>query len=76
MHNVRIRVKGQIDRAWSDWFHDLELAHVETEDMTVLSGTVADQAALYGLLARLRDIGLALISVESEEVDNCRGGTP
>ena len=73
MQNVRIRVKGRIDLAWSEWFHDLELAHVGEEDETVLRGIVADQAALYGLLARLRDIGLALVSVDSEEVREGKG---
>ena len=68
MKRVEIRITGRIDEDWADWFGDLEIAHTE-EDETVLTGTVSDQSALYGLLARLRDLGLALISVESKEAD-------
>jgi len=68
MKRVEIRITGRIDEDWADWFGDLEIAHTE-EDETVLTGTVSDQSALYGLLARLRDLGLALISVESEDSD-------
>ena len=62
MKQVEIRVKGQIDKQWSDWFDDLTLTHTD-QDETILSGPVADQAALYGLIAKLRDLGLPLISV-------------
>jgi hypothetical protein len=65
---VEIRVKGRIDRDWSDWFEDLEIVHTE-QDETILTGQVADQSALYGLIARLRDLGLSLISVDSKDVD-------
>jgi hypothetical protein len=66
MLRVEIRVKGQIDEHWSSWFEDLTLTYTD-QDETVLSGTVADESALYGLIARLRDLGLALVSVDSEE---------
>ena len=66
MTNVEIRVRGRIDENWSEWFEGFEIAHLE-EDETVLSGTVADQAAVYGLLARLRDLGLPLISVQHSD---------
>lgn len=66
MQNVEIRVKGQIDEHWSDWFEDLTITHTD-QDETILSGTVADQAALYGLLAKLRDLGLPLLSVDRTE---------
>ena len=62
MQVVEIHVRGRIDEHWSDWFADLQIRHTE-EDVTILTGTVADQAALYGLLARLRDLGLPLLSV-------------
>ena len=62
MQTVEIRVKGRIDEHWSDWFDDLAISYDEGE--TVLSGQVADQSALYGLLAKLRDLGLALVSVK------------
>jgi hypothetical protein len=67
MHEVEIRVRGQIDQTWSEWFEGLSVAHTE-EGETVLTGSVADQAALHGLLAKLRDLGLSLLSVNSAEV--------
>jgi hypothetical protein len=68
MLQVEIRVKGQIDENWSEWFAGLEIAHTD-QDETILTGDVVDQAALYGLLARLRDLGLPLVSATSAEVD-------
>jgi hypothetical protein len=58
-----IRVKGALDEEWSDWFHGLTItpqAHGET----LLAGLVADQCALHGLLAKICDLGLPLLSVE------------
>ena len=66
MQRVEIRVKGRIDEHWSDWFDDLTITHADDE--TILTGTVVDQAALYGLLAKLRDLGLPLVSVQPSEV--------
>jgi hypothetical protein len=66
MLQVEIRVKGQIDAHWSSWFEGLTIEHVP-QGGTVISGEVIDQAALYGLLARLRDLGLPLVSVDSVE---------
>ena len=65
---VEIRVKGQIDENWSEWFAGLEIMHTD-QDETILTGDVVDQAALYGLLARLRDLGLPLILATSAEVN-------
>jgi hypothetical protein len=65
---VEIRVKGRIDRDWSDWFEDLEITYSE-QDETIVAGQVTDQSALYGVLAKLRDLGLPLISVDSMEVE-------
>ena len=62
---VAIRVKGQIDTHWSSWFEGLAIEHSEGE--TLITGKVADDAALYGLLSRLRDLGLPLLSVDSVE---------
>ena len=62
MQRIEIRVKGQIDEHWSDWFGGLTITHTE-EGETVLNGSIADQAALYGLLSKLRDLGLQLLSV-------------
>jgi hypothetical protein len=67
MLRAEIRVKGQIAEGWSDWFEGLEITHTD-RDETILTGEVTDQAALYGLIAKLRDLGLSLISVNSVEV--------
>lgn len=57
-----IRIKGYLDQYWSDWFAGLELKHLEGNE-TLLSGLLDDQAALHGLLERIRDLNLTLISV-------------
>ncbi len=62
MQEVRIRVKGHLDTNWSDWLGDMEIAHTKRGE-TVSSGNVSDQAALYGLLLRLSNLGLHLVSV-------------
>jgi hypothetical protein len=62
MQQVEIRVKGQISERWSDWLDGLTIRYVEPDE-TVLSGPVEDQAALYGLIGKLRDLGLSLSAV-------------
>ena len=59
----QIRVDGHLDDYWSPWFGDLTLTH-EDDGTTSLSGFVADQAELHGLLTKIRDLGLILISLE------------
>lgn len=55
-------IKGCLDPGWSGWFAGLHLTH-QGRDLTLLSGTLPDQAALHGLLERIRDLNLTLISV-------------
>ena len=57
----QIKVKGRLGDQWSDWFEGMTI--ISEGGMTTLTGEVADQAALHGLLIRIRDIGLQLISV-------------
>jgi hypothetical protein len=57
-----IRLKGHLDSRWAAWFDGLTLTN-ESEGTTAIRGPVVDQAALHGLLQRLRDVGLPLISV-------------
>jgi hypothetical protein len=62
-----IRVQGELPSGWSDWFDGLEVRpgpHGES----ILSGLLADQAALYGVLARIRDLNLSLISVTRRDL--------
>ena len=57
-----IRIKGHLDDQWATWFGDLTLTP-EDNGNTLLSGPVADQAALHGVLRKVRDLGMPLISV-------------
>ena len=61
-----IRVEGVLDEHWSDWFDGMQITS-EPDDVTVIAGPVTDQAALHGLLIRIRDLGLQLISVRRDE---------
>jgi len=62
MQQVEINVRGQIDRGWSNWFGGLKIRYT-TDGGSTLTGTVRDQAELRGILTRLADLGLELISV-------------
>lgn len=62
MQQIEIRIKGQIDLDWSDWMGGLAISHTGQGE-TVLKGSVRDQAALYGLLNKLNDLGIQLVSV-------------
>ena len=60
--SYEIRLKGRLEPRWADWFDGLTLTH-ESDGTTLLSGPVVDQAALHGLLGKVRDLGLPLIAV-------------
>ena len=57
----QIRVKGHLGRQWTDWFEGMTIT-LEEGGVTLLTGPVADQAALHGLLRKVRDLGIPLIS--------------
>ncbi len=58
----RIRVRGHLDDRWTQWFEGLVI-HLQEDGTTVLVGPVVDQAALHGVIIRIRDLGLSLLSV-------------
>jgi hypothetical protein len=63
----QIKVQGRLDERWAQWFDGMSIAFTQVEDgstVAVLTGSVIDQAALYGLIGRMRDLGLPLISIE------------
>ena len=60
--SYQIRLKGHLDREWTDWFEGLTIT-LEEDGETLLTGLVVDQAALYGLLKKVRDLGMPLVSV-------------
>jgi hypothetical protein len=59
-----IRIQGHLSQQWQDWFEGLIIT-LEEEGNTLLSGPVADQSALHGILKRIRDLGMPLLSVNS-----------
>ena len=63
-----IRLKGRLDSSWAEWLGGMSLTHA-SDGTTVLVGPVVDQAALHGLLQKLRDLGITLISVNEDETD-------
>jgi hypothetical protein len=64
--SYEIRVEGILDEHWSAWFDGMQVTP-ESDGVTVIAGPVTDQAALHGLLAKIRDLGLPLISVRRDE---------
>ena len=71
-HQVRVRVQGELSPAWSTVLADLAVA-AEPDGTTLVSGELPDQAAVHGLLAAIRDLGLSLVSVETVSIP---GPTP
>ncbi len=66
MEDVEILIKGRIDFHWSDWLGGLQITHVGQEQ-SLLAGSIADQATLHGILSKLRDLDLKLVSVNLKE---------
>ena len=66
--NYEIRLKGHLEARWVQWFDGLAIT-LEENGKTLLSGPLADQAALHGILKKVRDLGLTLLSVNSVEPD-------
>jgi hypothetical protein len=64
----KIHVKGHLSAQWADWFNEMEMSQT-SDGGTCLSGLLTDQAALHGVLGRIRDLGLELISVERFEIN-------
>lgn len=64
----QIRIKGHLSHQWTDWFEGLTIT-LEDEGNTLLTGPVIDQAALHGLLKKVRDLGMPLISVNRIKPD-------
>jgi len=71
----QIRVRGQLDLRWADWFDGMAITPAGDGD-TLLTGPVEDQAALLGLIRKVRDLGIPLVSVQSVEPDRAddKGG--
>ena len=63
----QIRVEGHLRAEWAEWFEGLSVS-LEPDGATLLSGPVVDQAALYGLLKKVRDLGLPLLAVNAESI--------
>ena len=67
MH-YQIRVNGVLDSSWSAWFDGLQITS-DDRGQTAIAGPIADQAALHGLLAKIRDLGLELLEVRRTDPD-------
>jgi hypothetical protein len=67
MLKIEIHIKGLVSHQWSEWFGGLAISYSDLDE-TILAGIVADQAALYGIIARLRDLGLELASMNIQEI--------
>ncbi len=68
MSIYEIRVKGHLDQRWSAWFEGLTISH-DADGNTVLRGTLVDEAALHGVLIKVRDLALPLLAVSRQDGD-------
>ncbi|MCI0696196.1 hypothetical protein L0337_29860 [candidate division KSB1 bacterium] len=64
-----IKIKEHLDSHWSEWLGGMRLTYAENDE-TVLTGAIRDQAALYGILDKLRDLGVTLLSVQRVAISN------
>lgn len=69
MQRAEIRIEGHLEKQWAEWFEGFNLIYAENGD-TLLTGCVQDQAALYGVIAKLRDLGVKLLSVKFHQPVN------
>jgi len=69
--HIEIRIEGCLDPRWTEWFEGLKIEQT-TSGETTISGEVVDQAALYGLIGKLRDLGVRLHSIKYGEVHNSK----
>lgn len=67
--HYQITIQGHLGPRWSEWFENMSIAHT-AEDTTTLMGPITDRASLYGILNKLRDMGLTLLSVEVLSSEN------
>ncbi len=72
--NYQIRIEGQLGSQWTDWFDGLSVTE-EEGGTTLLTGPITDQSALHGLLKKVRDLGMPLISVNRMETDGSSNPT-
>ena len=63
--HYRIKIKGQLDSRWQDWFDGLTITPTD-DDNIILSGDIVDQAALHGIFAKIRNLGLTIVSVNPQ----------
>lgn len=62
MQPVEIRIQEQLDAQWAEWLNGFTLTYTEQGE-TILTGSISDQAALYGLIAKLRDLGVKILAI-------------
>jgi len=68
MYMYEIRVQGHLDQRWSAWFDGLTISY-DADDNTVLHGPLVDEAALHGVLIKVRDLALPLLAVSRKKTD-------
>lgn len=65
--DCRIAIEGHLDSTWSEWFDGLTITNLEN-GRAILTGSIVDQAALHGVLAKIRDLGLSLTEVHCDDL--------